>query len=233
MDVDIIATLGAVMEINTEGYKSDFKYDIEMFKQAAKEPDSENTRLLWLSRQNGTECFIERDVYLKECHANNAWCYYNSPGNSIKAYAVEITGMENGRVKGNLYELDYSAHVRDVQKAVLPVDTVKLKYKDGAELTMPYKQFDGNTQRLYYEHGSLIDRRNEPKDPAALAAILAAAHHERQDTRFYRPAVFKVQTRTQPRKPSIRERLQENKAKLAAEKAAPSRAATKSNTLEV
>ena len=36
-NVDIVAALGAVVELNTANYKSDFKYDIEMFKEAAKQ----------------------------------------------------------------------------------------------------------------------------------------------------------------------------------------------------
>ena len=61
-NVDIVSSLGAVVELNTEHYKSDFKYDIEMFKEAAKNPNGENNRLLWLSRQSGTYCHLESDV---------------------------------------------------------------------------------------------------------------------------------------------------------------------------
>ena len=58
-DVDIIASLGAVMELNTEHYQSDFRYDMKMFMEAARHPTEENTHLLWLSRRCGTECFRE------------------------------------------------------------------------------------------------------------------------------------------------------------------------------
>ena len=75
-DVDIIASLGAVMELNTEHYKSDFRYDMEMFMEAARHPTEENTHLLWLSRRCGTECFRERDVYLKESQASHTWAFH-------------------------------------------------------------------------------------------------------------------------------------------------------------
>lgn len=39
--MDVIASPGAVMEINTKHYKSDFQYNREMFQKAAKHPDSE------------------------------------------------------------------------------------------------------------------------------------------------------------------------------------------------
>ena len=56
-NVDIIASLGAVMELNTEHYKSDFRYDMEMFMEAAQHPTEENTHLLWLSRHHGGQHF--------------------------------------------------------------------------------------------------------------------------------------------------------------------------------
>jgi hypothetical protein len=232
MNVDVIAALGAVVELNTEHYKSDFQYDIELFKRAASEPDGENSRLLWLSRQSGTECFAERDVYFKDCHAHNSWCYYADSGGGVKAFAVEITGAENGSVKGNLCELDYPAHVRDVKKAALPVEMVALKFKDGAELTLPFQRFNAEFQALSREHGQLIDRRNEPQDSAALVAILADAHRERQDERVYRPAEFKLKTKAKTRKNSIHERIQEKKSAIAAEKTTPQKAVKREN-LEV
>lgn len=79
-DVDIIASLGAVMELNTEHYKSDFRYDMEMFMEAARHPTEENTHLLWLSRRCGTECFRERDVYLKESQASHTWTFHTTTG---------------------------------------------------------------------------------------------------------------------------------------------------------
>ena len=47
--------------------------DMEMFMEAARHPTEENTHLLWLSRRCGTECFRERDVYLKESQASHTW----------------------------------------------------------------------------------------------------------------------------------------------------------------
>jgi hypothetical protein len=67
-NVDITAALGAVLEINTQHYKGDFRYDIEMFR-AATEPDGENNYLLWLSRPSGTECFKERDAHIRDVTA--------------------------------------------------------------------------------------------------------------------------------------------------------------------
>jgi hypothetical protein len=159
-NADIAACLGAVLEINTENYKSDFKYDLEMFAEAARLPDGENNRLVWLSRRSGTECFHERDIYLIESQAHNSWTYYagamsGTMSDTVRAYAVEVNGMENGRIKGDLYELDYPAHVGHVRKNALHVTDVSVRYADGEELHMPYKEWDGMRERLYMQHGEI------------------------------------------------------------------------------
>ena len=232
-NVDIVAALGAVVEMNTEHYKSDFKYDIDMFKTATRNPDGENNRLLWLSRQSGTECFKERDVYLIESQAHNSWPYYaDRKGEGLRAYAVEITGNTNGRVMGNLYELDYRQHTEEVKKNALHVATVDAKYTDGTELHLPYKEWDGQRERLYHQHGELKQLRREPEDTGALRDIVKQAQAQRE--KEARPAVFKVRVRNP--KPSIKQQLAEGKKQLAGERAAaPVKAAAKSknNGLEV
>ena len=49
----------------------------------------------------------------------------------VLAYAIELTGKERGKIKGNLYELDYSKHYERVKEKELPADTVKLIYEHG------------------------------------------------------------------------------------------------------
>jgi hypothetical protein len=236
-NVDFIAALGAVVEINTEHYKSDFKYDVDMFKKAARCPDGEINRFLWLSRQSGTECFRERDVYLIESQAHNSWPYYaDRRGEGLRAYAVEITGLINGRVMGNLYELDYREHAAEVKKNALHVSTVSAKYADGTELHLSYKEWDGQRERLYHQHGELKQLRREPENEGDLRDILKTARAARE--KAARPAAFKVRVQNpkQPPKPSIKQKIAAGKNQLAAGRAAaPERAAekTKSNALEV
>jgi hypothetical protein len=234
-NVDVVAALGAVLEVNTEHYKSDFKYDLDMFKEAAAAPDGENNRLVWLSRQNGTECFKERDIYLVESQAHNSWTYYaDSRSETPRAYAVDIKGYDGGTIKGDIYELDYHAHARQVKKEALHVITVSAKYADGTDLHLPYKEWDGHRERLYHQHGELMSLRREPEDENALRGILAAARAERQ--KQSRPAVFKVSTRAPARKPTIKEQIATGKKEIEQQRAAaPQRAAArnKNTGLEV
>lgn len=235
----------AVVELNTEHYKSDFKYDVERFKEAAKHPDGENNRLLWMSRQSGTWCFPECDVYVKDAEAFNYWNGYakilgdvNSYMSTvivqdrILAFAVEIKGMENGRVKGDIYELDYRDHIRQLNRAALPLHTVTATYKDGTTVTLSRKEHDARHMSLFHQHGQLQTIKPNPEDAGALRDILKQARDKRE--KEARPATFKV--RVQNPKPSIKQQIAAGKKQLAAERAAaPARAAakTKSSALEV
>jgi hypothetical protein len=245
-NVDIVAALGAVVELNTEFYKSDFKYDVEKFKEAAKHPDGENNRFLWLSRHSGTWSFPERDAYIKDTEAFNYWngnaTLLGSPDfyqtvvvqDRILAYAVTVKGFENGRIKGDLYELDYRDHIRHLSKAALPRHTVTASYEDGTTLTLPPAEYDGKRERLYHQHGQVKDFQSDPEDAGALRDILKQARDKREKEAF--PAVFKVRVQNvKPRKPSIHDDLKAGKERLARERAAaPQKAAVKSkNDLEV
>ena len=174
-NVDIIASLGAVMELNTEHYKSDFRYDMEMFMEAAQHPTEENTHLLWLSRHCGTECFLERDAYLKESQANHTWTFHATTGDSILAYAVEITGLQDGKVMGNLYELDYRQHAAKLEQQALSIQKVSLKFEDGTEGRYPYEQYNYGIYGMVAEHGKVVSKHYEPENEDALRGLLTAA----------------------------------------------------------
>lgn len=47
---------------------------------------------------------------------------------TILAYAVELTGTEQGKIKGNLYELDYLQHFREVIENPYPPTTTWRSY---------------------------------------------------------------------------------------------------------
>ena len=254
-NVDIVAALGAVVELNTENYKSDFKYDIEMFKKAALHPDGENNRFLWLSRPSGTYCHLERDTYIKDTAAFNYWngCatilgkdtpFENVIVNDrVMTFAVEIKGIENGRIIGNLHELNYRDHVKDIAKNALPKHTVTVKYEDGTKITLPHAEHDGQRDRLYRQHGEVKSYRNDPEDKNALRDVLAQARDKRD--KESRPAVFKVRVKnqkpvttttakpkapTKSEQPSIKQKIAEGKRQLSEKKPAPTRAAVKNKS---
>ena len=115
-NVDIFASLDAIMRQNTGFFQSDFDIDKEIIAKAAASPNREDKTLLWFCRPSGTHCFKERDVFLKDTAAHNTWCFYKEQTcDCVLAYAVELTGRERGKIKGNLYELDYARQYERVK----------------------------------------------------------------------------------------------------------------------
>ena len=55
-NVDVIASLEAIMKQNTAFYQSDFDIDKQILQKAAVSPIPEDRRLLWFSRPSGTCC---------------------------------------------------------------------------------------------------------------------------------------------------------------------------------
>ena len=95
-DVDVFASLSAILKQNTGFYQSDFDIDKSIITQAAASPQKEDKTLLWLCRPMGTHCFRERDVFLKDTAPHNTWRFYREQtSDRILAYAIELTGTEH------------------------------------------------------------------------------------------------------------------------------------------
>ena len=133
---------------------------------------------MWLSRPSGTHCFRERDVFLKDTRPYNTWKFHGEQTRDrILAYAVELTGIENGKIKGNLYELDYKQHYERVKAKALPADTNALIYEYG-RIEQPAKQwFNGNDHPQY---GKFERFEVQPNAPEALRDILQEEQRSRE-----------------------------------------------------
>ena len=186
-NVDILACLDAVMKQNTGFYQSDFEIDKEIIHKAAASPDREDRTLLWLSRPSGTHCFRERDVFLKDTRPYNTWKFHGEQTRDrILAYAVELTGIENGKIKGDLYELDYPQHYERVKAKALPADTNALINEYG-RVEQPVKQwFNGNDHPQY---GKFERFEVQPNAPEALRDLL---QEERRSREQLSPGDFKA-----------------------------------------
>ena len=57
---------------------------------------------------------------------------------------MELTGIVNGKIKGNLYELDYPQHFRHVKEQALPADNYTLLYEHGERVQPAGQYLDGN-----------------------------------------------------------------------------------------
>lgn len=186
-NVDVFASLNAIMKQNTGFYQSDFEIDKEIIRKAAASPNRDDKTLLWLSRPSGTHCFRERDVFLKDTAPHNTWRFHKEQTRDrILAYAVELTGIESGRIKGNLYELDYPQHYERVKAKELPAEKNILIYEYGS-IEQPVKQwFNGNDHPQY---GKFERFETQPNDPEALHTIL---REEKRSRANLTPGDFKT-----------------------------------------
>ena len=185
-DVDVFASLEAVMKQNTGFYQSDLEIDKKIIAEAAAKPGLEDRTLLWFCRPSGTHCFRERDVFLKETRGHNTWRFYKEQTRDrVLAYAVELTGRERGKIKGNLYELDYAQHYERVKGMSLPADTVKLVYERGERYIPAGQYFTGNPDP---QLGKFERFEAVPNDPEALRYLL---QEERRSREQLAPGNFK------------------------------------------
>lgn len=186
-NMDLFASLEAIMKQNTGFYQSDLDIDKEIIAKAAASPHREDKTLLWFCRPSGTHCFRERDVFLKDTAPHNTWRFYmEQTSDRVLAYAIELTGKERGKIKGNLYELDYSKHYERVKEKELPADTVKLIYEHGERVQEAGRYFDGtpDPQLGKFERFEAV-----PNDPDALQSLL---QEERRSREQLSPGDFKM-----------------------------------------
>ena len=128
INVDVEYFLEQVMKSNTNHYQSDFDIDKKIFDAALKSKQSRDKYLLWLSRGNGTHCLKETEVLIKFTSAYNTWMHWAEPkrdDEKFVAFAIHITGENNGKPIADLYELDYNTHVELIkQNAVEAVEKI-------------------------------------------------------------------------------------------------------------
>lgn len=176
-DVDVTASLEAIMKQNTGFYQSDFDIDKQIIAEKAASPRKEDKTLLWFCRPSGTHCFRERDVFIRDTAPNNTWRFYKEQtSDPILAYAVELTGVKDGKITGNLYELDYGKQYERVKDNTVDAGTVTLVYEHGTREQPADQHFDGypDPQLGKFERFEI-----QPKDPEALQSLLREEKHSR------------------------------------------------------
>ena len=185
-NVDVLASLEAILKQNTGFYQSDFDIDKQIIAEKAESPNKEDKTLLWLSRPSGTYCFRERDVFISDTAPHNTWRFYKEQTRDhILAYAVELTGTQDGKIKGNLYELDYERHYERVKDNTLAAGTVTLMYEHGTREQPADRRFDGYPDP---QLGKFERFEVQPKDPEALQFLL---WEEKESRDKLKPGDFK------------------------------------------
>lgn len=212
--VDILDFLGQVVELHTQHYKEDFDVYKELIQKVALSGEPEERRLLWMSRPCGTYCLSEREVYLQESNENKVWMFYHEQTNDpILAYALTLDGLQDGKVTGTIYPLDYPSHVERVKSLSCPIDRVTVTFEDGVQFTLPYQSRRRQINELMPEHGTPKSMQYAPESERELAVILRRERLKRD----YHAKPGNVQEYMEKlKKASMRGRLKEAQAAVAA-----------------
>lgn len=180
-NIDVLDALGKIMELHTKHYKEDFDLDKELIAKLAVSENTEDRRLLWMSRPCGTYTLRERDVYLQDSHENNVWNFYHEQTKDpILAYALNLKGIEDGKVTGDIYPLDYAAHVERTKLLTCPIAQVTVFFEDETSTTMPYAIRRQEINALMPEHGAPKFMYYAPESERELSIILGRERLKRE-----------------------------------------------------
>ena len=174
MDIDILAFLEQEMKHNTQHYQSDFEIDKHMIERYVRSPRKEDKTLLWMSRPMGTHGQREYEAFIRDTAAYNTWCFYAQQTEaSIVAYTVELIGVKDGTIRGNVYKLDYASHAAEVAAKAIPHLDCEKVFEDGYVDRVPFNRSSyGYFHGLVAQHGAIVDSLVFPKDQEQLAQVL-------------------------------------------------------------
>lgn len=177
---DILDSLAQIMELHTQHYKDDFDLDKKLILELAASQDPEDKQLLWMSRPCGTYTLRERETYLQGSYENNVWRFYHEQTKDpILAYALRLENIQDGKVTGILYPLEYAAHVERVKKLTCPIENVTVTFEDGTAIKLPYQSRRRLIDGLAPEHGNPTAMSYEPESERELAVILKRERFKR------------------------------------------------------
>lgn len=125
-----------------------------------------------MSRESGTWCEPEREVFIRGSIAYNIWTYYADSPKQIRALRVDIAGIEGNTVWGTVTPLEYKTHVQRVIRSSVPCRGIHLKYTDGHEQNV--EAGEKQWQNKSSVHGEITEYSFIPQDERALKIAIAA-----------------------------------------------------------
>ena len=165
-----------IMEQNTSFYQTDFKYDWEMLREAAEDRNAPRN-FFWMSRKGGTWCFPERSVHIRQTSPYNTWFFYGGCRDEhVKAFWVELHGMKDGRVMGDVLEIDYQKHLDYLCTHFHDPAKVEVVFKNPNSCRIfSWQEYEQNWQAITDRYGTAERRRYLVEDEYQLSQDMAGA----------------------------------------------------------
>ena len=158
--MDVLETLQKIMEQNTSFYQTDFKYDREILLEAAGDRNAPR-HFLWMSRKGGTWCFPERSVHIRQTSPHNTWFFYGGcRDEQVKAFWVEVQGMKDNCVMGDILEIDYQKHLDYLCTHSHDPAEVEVVFKNPSSCrTFGWQEYEQNWRAITERYGTVERRR--------------------------------------------------------------------------
>ena len=94
------------MQQNKAGFQNDLDIDKKILTSAAKSNTVEDTVYLCFCRPKGKDCLRDQYVFLRGKGEHNPFRFYHEQKKErVLAYAVVLSRMESGEVKGSIYAI--------------------------------------------------------------------------------------------------------------------------------
>ena len=183
VNVDVIASMQAIMGQITAFYQSDFEYDKKHILSAARSDEPEKRSPLWLCRTSGTHLHEERDVFIKGTGSfdNVQFYHHDCQSEQVGLYSIEITGMKNGVVRGNIYERDRHQYAELAARGASLYTDDTLTFSSGKVVQIPHSELTGPKQSsLEFDYGKIMGVRHEAEDESMVQGALGREHERRE-----------------------------------------------------
>jgi hypothetical protein len=131
-----------------------------------------------MSRGGGTWCFAEPEVYIRNTSQHNTWNYYGgSKSEHVKTFWIELKGMRDEKVMGDIVEMDYQKHLDYLCTHSFEPTAVEIVFKNPNDVrTFSYQEYDQNFQSIAQRYGTVERVYFRVADPYALSRAAIEAH---------------------------------------------------------
>ena len=195
--------------LDTQHYKEDFDLDKELIQKNGGVRKPGGSAFALDVPPCGTHCLREREIYLKDSYENKVWLFYHDQAKDpILAYALNLDGIQDGKVVGTIYPLDYPSHVERVKLLTCPIERVTVTFEDCAVFGFPYHSRRRHMNELMPVHGNPKTMFYAPESERELAVILGRERSKRSHHAL--PGNMQEYIETL-RKGTVRGQLQESK----------------------
>lgn len=157
INVDLLEALRSIVKLKVDHYQSDITYDILDLASS-----KENDYFCFMAREAGTWLFEQKQVYIKDTQANITWKSYEN--SDVSTYAVEITHKEEGKILGNIYEIDYQKTLEDIKVNEKEIEKIEVTFVNDNKIIFDVESFKNNKNDIIRDYGEIKDTKDLIKD---------------------------------------------------------------------